>query len=79
MGKPPTKVCRGFVTVYIGTNAKVLGPVSVSDHVVIRSNAVVVSDIHSLVVVVGVAAKIIRTCITRDSFLHHKKKCQENC
>ena len=45
--------------VVIGTGAKVLGPVTVSDNVRIGANSVVVNDVPSNSVVVGVPGKIV--------------------
>jgi serine acetyltransferase len=45
--------------VHIGTGAKVLGPVTVGDHVRIGANAVVVRDVPANVTVVGAPARIV--------------------
>ena len=45
--------------VVIGTGAKVLGPITVSDNVRIGANSVVVNDVPSNSVVVGVPGKIV--------------------
>jgi serine O-acetyltransferase len=45
--------------VYIGTGAKILGPVTIGDDVKIGANAVVLMDVPDNVTAVGVPAKII--------------------
>ena len=45
--------------VYIGTGAKVLGPISIGDHVRIGANAVVVHDVPPNVTVVGAPARVV--------------------
>ncbi|MFH2058553.1 MAG: serine acetyltransferase [Pseudomonadota bacterium] len=45
--------------VYIGSGAKILGSVCIGDEVIIGANAVVVSDIPSRCVAVGIPAKVI--------------------
>lgn len=45
--------------VYIGTGAKILGPISVGDDVKIGANAVVLADIPAGKTAVGIPAKII--------------------
>ena len=45
--------------VVIGTGAKILGPITVSDNVRIGANSVVVNDVPSNSVVVGVPGKIV--------------------
>jgi serine O-acetyltransferase len=45
--------------VYIGTGAKVLGPVKVGDYVRVGANAVVVHDVPDNVTVVGIPARIV--------------------
>jgi hypothetical protein len=44
---------------YIGTGAKVLGPVKIGDYVRIGANAVVVHDVPDSVTVVGIPARIV--------------------
>ena len=46
--------------VYIATGAKLLGPIVIGDDSVIGANAVVISDVPSGSVVVGVPARIIK-------------------
>lgn len=46
--------------VYIGTGAKILGPIKVGENSVIGANAVVVKDVPPNVVVAGVPAVIIK-------------------
>jgi serine O-acetyltransferase len=43
----------------IGAGAKILGPVRIGDHAAIGANAVVVSDVPSWAVAVGVPAKLV--------------------
>ena len=47
--------------VYVGTGAKILGPVTLGHHVNIGANAVVVKDISDGSTAVGIPAKIIKT------------------
>lgn len=47
--------------VHIGTGAKILGPVTIGDHVRIGANAVVVHDVPPNVTVVGIPARIVGT------------------
>lgn len=47
--------------VEIKTGAKVIGDVTIGDYVIIGANAVVVKDIPSHSIVVGVPARIIKT------------------
>lgn len=58
--------------VYIGAGAKILGPISIGDGAVIGANAVVVADVPPHSVAVGVPARIVRTGIDTDKFLHHR-------
>jgi len=44
----------------IGAGAKVLGPITIGDHVVIGANAVVICDVPSHTVAVGIPARIIK-------------------
>ena len=44
----------------VGTGAKILGPVKIGDNVKIGANAVVLSDLPSNSIAVGVPAKIIK-------------------
>ena len=46
--------------VWIATGAKVLGPITIGDDVIIGANAVVVKDVPSHSIVAGVPAKIIK-------------------
>jgi len=47
--------------VYIGTGAKVLGPITIGDDVRIGANAVVIDDVPSGATVVGAPARIVQT------------------
>ncbi|ACK98051.1 serine acetyltransferase [Bacillus cereus G9842] len=53
----------------MGTGAKILGPVSIGNNVVIGANAVVLKDIPDNCMVVGIPAKIVKTDINIDSYL----------
>jgi len=46
--------------VYIGTGAKILGPITVGENSIIGANAVVVKDVPPNVVVAGIPAMIIK-------------------
>jgi serine O-acetyltransferase len=59
--------------VYIGAGAKILGPVVVGQGTVIGANAVVTRDIPPRSVAVGIPARVIKTDIDIDDFLHHKR------
>lgn len=59
--------------VYIGAGARILGPVRIGDNMVIGANAVVIADIPPGSVAVGVPARVVRTGIVLDQFLHHRK------
>lgn len=43
----------------IGSGAKILGPITIGDHVVIGANAVVLDDVPSHAIAVGIPARII--------------------
>ena len=45
--------------VHIGTGAKILGPITIGDHVRIGANAVVVHDVPANVTVVGAPARVV--------------------
>lgn len=47
--------------VYIGTGAKILGPVTIGDGAVIGANAVVLCDVPARATAVGVPAKVLST------------------
>lgn len=47
--------------VFIGTGAKVLGPITVGDGVRIGANAVVINDVSAGATVVGVPARVVRS------------------
>ena len=55
--------------VYIGSGAKILGPITIGDNVVIGANAVVVKDVPSNCVVAGIPAKVIKTGIKKSDFV----------
>ncbi|GIU37163.1 serine acetyltransferase [Shewanella colwelliana] len=56
-------------SVYVGAGAKVLGPISIGDNVVIGANSVVVKDIPDNCLVVGVPARIIKTNISKSDYV----------
>lgn len=55
--------------VYVGAGAKILGPVTIGNDVVIGANAVVLNDIPSNSVAVGVPAKVIKTGIVKSDYV----------
>lgn len=55
--------------VYIGTGAKILGPIRIGSNVVIGANAVVISDIPDGSLVVGVPGKIIKSGIRMHDYI----------
>lgn len=55
--------------VFVGAGAKILGPVVIGDDVVIGANAVVVSDLPSNCVAVGVPARIVKTGTTMEDYV----------
>ena len=57
--------------VYIGAGARILGPVVIGHNTVIGASAVVVTDIPSHCVAVGVPAHVIRSGIVPATFLYH--------
>lgn len=57
--------------VYIGTGAKILGPIVIGSNSVIGANAVVVTDIPANCLAVGVPARVIREHIDPASLLYH--------
>jgi serine O-acetyltransferase len=46
--------------VFIGTGAKILGPITIGDHVRIGANAVVIDDVPAGATVIGVPARVVR-------------------
>ncbi len=54
--------------VQINAGAKIIGPITVGDNVVIGANAVVVKDVPNNCVVVGVPAKIIKRNINIEDY-----------
>ena len=56
-GTPPPTIGNN---VFIGSGAKIIGPVKVGDNVTIAPNAVVVSDVPNNAVVGGVPARILK-------------------
>ena len=55
-GKPGLPVIGGHVD--IGAGAKILGPIRIGDHAKIGANAVVVSDVPSGAVAIGIPARV---------------------
>ena len=60
--------------VYVGCGAKILGPISIGNDVVIGANSVVIRDAPSNTVVAGVPARVIRENIRIEEYLHHLKR-----
>jgi serine O-acetyltransferase len=65
------RVGRG---VYIGAGAKILGPIVVGDGAIIGANAVVIKDVPSNSVVVGIPARVVRSNIDPGRHLEHKRR-----
>lgn len=59
--------------IYIGAGAKILGPIKIGDHVVVGANSVVLSDVPSNTVVGGIPARTLKSGITLNTFLYHRK------
>lgn len=55
--------------VYIGSGAKILGPIIIGDNVIIGANSVIIKDIPSNCLVVGVPGKIIRTGVKKEDYV----------
>jgi len=55
--------------VYVGAGAKIIGPIEIEDNVVIGANAVVVSNIPSNTVAIGLSAKIIKKNIQINDYI----------
>ncbi|MDN3596245.1 serine O-acetyltransferase [Zunongwangia endophytica] len=55
--------------IYVGSGARILGPVIIGDNVVIGANSVVVKDIPSNCVVAGVPAKVIKENIKIEDYI----------
>jgi serine O-acetyltransferase len=53
---------------YIGTGARILGPVCIGQNSVIGANAVVLQDVPANSVAVGIPARIIRENIADGAF-----------
>lgn len=60
--------------VYIGSGAKVLGPIKVGRGAVIGANSVVLKDVPENCVVVGIPARVIKENIDINQYLWHLKK-----
>lgn len=56
-------------SVYIGSGAVILGPVTIGDNVVIGANSVVVKSIPSNSLAVGIPAKVIKTGIRKEHYV----------
>ena len=55
--------------VYVGAGAKILGPISIGNNVVIGANSVVVKSIPDHSLVVGVPGKVIKTGIIKSDYV----------
>lgn len=55
--------------VYIGAGARILGPVVIGDDVVIGPNTVVVKNVESNTIVVGIPAKVLKTGIKMRDYV----------
>jgi serine O-acetyltransferase len=55
--------------VYLGAGCRVVGPITVGDDVVIGPNSVVVKDVPSNTIVVGIPAKVLREGIKKDDYV----------
>lgn len=55
--------------VYVGAGAKILGPITIGDDVVIGANSVVIKSVASNTVVAGVPAKVIKTGIKMSDYV----------
>ncbi|MCY1462204.1 Serine acetyltransferase [compost metagenome] len=53
---------------YIASGAKILGPITIGNNVVIGANAVVLKDIPDGCIVVGIPARIIKTGIISKDY-----------
>jgi serine O-acetyltransferase len=49
--------------VYIGAGARILGPITIGDDVIIGPNAVVIADVPSKSIVVGIPARVVKSDI----------------
>jgi serine O-acetyltransferase len=54
--------------VYIATGAKILGDITIGNNCVVGANAVVISDVPSNSVVVGIPAKVIKVGIQMSDY-----------
>jgi|SRR5690554_654011 len=55
--------------IYIGAGAKILGPISIGDNVVIGANAVITKSIPDGSLVVGVPGRIIKSDILKSDYV----------
>jgi len=55
--------------VYLGPGCRVLGPITIGDNVIIGPNSVVLHDVPSNSIVVGIPGKIIKSGINIDDYL----------
>jgi serine O-acetyltransferase len=55
--------------VYIGARAKILGTIIIGENVIIGANSVVLEDIASCSLVVGIQAKIIKSNIKKSYYI----------
>ena len=49
--------------VYLGSGCRILGPVTIGDEVIVGPNAVVLEDVPSGSVVVGIPARVVKSGI----------------
>lgn len=59
--------------IYIGSGAKILGPISIGNGSIVGANSVVIKDVPENTVVAGVPAKVIKENIKLDDVLYHLK------
>lgn len=55
--------------VYVGAGAKILGPVTIGNDVVIGANSVVLNDVPSNCLVVGVPGRVVKTGIAKSDYV----------
>ena len=60
-------------SVYVGAGAKIIGPISIGDSTIIGANAVVTKSMPANCVVLGVPARIVKTGVSSDDYLYHRK------
>jgi serine O-acetyltransferase len=55
--------------VYIGAGARILGPITIGNEVIISPNSVVIHDVPSNSIVIGIPAKITKSNILIEDFV----------